>query len=149
MWTWLTRRVGPAATAGVAAAWLLVTGDRARGRHAAAWRALRQRDGDGLTCFQREAEARARAVLGRHGIAVPGREVARGVRARGTPALTVTLRTSRPGLTIALEAMEAVVIAGGHTRRAEEWDTPSPDQAFASLVAAIEWGVRATQPPAG
>jgi hypothetical protein len=148
MWTWLTRRFGPAATTAVALAWLLVSGGRARARHEAAWRALRERDAEGLTRFQREAEAQTRAILERHGVAVVRREVERGVWASGGPALSVTLYTSRPALTVTLGDAEAAVLAAGVARTAEEWDTPSPDDAFTTLLAALAWGVRATEPPA-
>jgi hypothetical protein len=150
MWNRLVRRVGPAAASAVAAAWLLVSGGRARGRHAAAWRALRERDEAGFTRFQREAEARARAALARHGVAVVERRVERGdpgsgAPASGAPVVSVTLHTSRAGLAIALHDTEATVVAGGVARTAEEWDTPSPDDAFAPLLAAVEWGVQASQ----
>jgi hypothetical protein len=149
MWRWLARRAGTAATSAVAAAWLIVSGNRARARHEAAWRALRERDDAGLTRFQREGEARTRAVLARHGIAVVERRVERGVRAGGASGVTVTLHTSRADLTVALDDIEATVVAGGVARTAEEWDTPSPDDAFATLVAAVAWGVQATETPAG
>jgi hypothetical protein len=148
VWNWLTRRIGAASTSVVAAAWLLVTGDRARARHEAAWRALRERDAAGFTRFQREAETRARALLARHGIAVVEQRVERDVQANGAPAVSVTLHTSRAELVIALGDTEATVVAGGVARTAEEWDTPSPDDAFTSLLAALEWGVRATDAPA-
>jgi hypothetical protein len=73
------------------------------------------------------------------------RQVERGGWASGAPAVSVTLHTSRPALTIAFFATDATVVAGGVTRIAEEWDTPSPDEASATLLAALEWGARATE----
>jgi hypothetical protein len=149
MWNWLSKRIGAAATTSVAAAWLLVTGSRARARHEAAWRALRRRDEEGVTRFQREAEVRARAMLDRHGVAVVARRTERGVWASGAPAVSVTLHTSRPDLTITLGDVEANVLARGIVRTAEEWDTPSPEGAYAELLVALEWGLHATEAPAG
>jgi hypothetical protein len=148
MWKWLTRRIGPAVATGIAGAWLILAGSRARRRHETAWRARRERDGAGLTRFQREAESRVLAALAHHGVGVTERRVERGVWPSGAPTVAVTLYTTRPGLRITLEGTEGHVEAAGESRTAEEWDTPAPEDAFTTLLAAVEWSVRATAVPA-
>lgn len=125
------------------------TRDDARRLHDAAWRPELADDAEGLTVFQVRAEAACVEVCARHGIAVT-RTVSRGFNADDPTEAWVGLTLTGRAIGIGIYA-DQVNIADDDAVdvRIERWDAPTPEDARAQAVAALERLLAAPEASAG